>query len=258
MNDLLDKLDKYKYGLFVMVGLFMVVSMIRIQTGFVRRPDLSDILNTKPNDLIELKLEPVEIVEQRMMATGEVKNSVNDENSSGSASNSSSNNSPSQGASSHKSLQAAEQSVYDLEKSLYAESGGAEARAAIQRDMDQRKKEQEEQNKKKAEAAAASGGQKTAGNSSKGNVLVSYNLTNRNGVSVPAPGYMCPQGTSGKVIINVRVDNTGKVIDAKVNPSSAQDECMTSYALKFALKSKFNYDSNAGSQDGTITYTFVN
>lgn len=257
MNDLLSRLDKYKYGLFVMVAFFIIFSSIRIQYGFVERPDISHLLNKKQDDVIELKLEPVEIVEQRMNATGEVKNVARDENSDGSGGSSGNNNYESY--SSARSLNDVEQSVYDLEKSYFEETGGEQKRADIQKEMEQRKKEQEEQNKNKASNTNSNGNSKNSvGSSAKGNVLVSYSLKNRNGQYVPAPGYMCPQGTSGKIVINIKVDASGKVIEARVNPSSASNECMTSYALEFARKSKFNYTSDSGLQEGTITYTFVN
>lgn len=259
MNDLISKIDKYKYGLFVMIALFIIFSSIRVQYGFVERPDISHLLNKKADDVIELKLEPVELVEQRMNATGEVKNVARDENSDGSSAGSSGSSNNYESYYSSKSLSDVEQSVYDLEKSFFNESGGAEQRAEIQKEMEKRKKEQEELNKNKNNNQNPNNNSKnTAGNAESGRVLVSYSLKDRNGQYVPAPGYMCPQGTSGKVIINIKVDASGKVIESKVNSASSSDGCMTSYALEFANKSKFSYTSTSGVQEGTITYTFVN
>lgn len=254
MNNLLARLDKYKYGLFFIVALFVVFSSIRMQYGFIDRPDLSYLLN-KPPDVIELKLEPMEMVEQRMNATGEVKNAVRDENSNGSGGSSGSSN---ESYSSAKSLQAAEQNIYDLEQSFYSETGGAEKRAAIQQEMDKRKKEQEEDSKVRAKNSQQAGNNKnTEGTNTSGQVLTSWNLKNRSSVSIPAPGYMCPQGTSGTVVVGIKVDGSGKVVDAKVNSTSSNDDCMTSKALEFARKAKFNYTANQGLQEGTITYTYV-
>ena len=244
--------------MFFMVAFFVVFSSIRVQYGYIESPDYH-IMKNKPEEYIELKIEPIEMVEQRMNATGEVKNAANDENSNGAASSNQNQSSGNNQESYHssRSLQDVEQSVRDLEKSFYNETGGAQRREEIQKEMDQRKKEQAEKDKNKANNNSGST-TKTAGNSTKGNVLVSYNLKDRSGQYVPAPGYMCPQGTTGKVIINIKVDGSGKVIDAKVNPSSASTECMNSYALDFARKSKFNFSSTVNSQEGTITYTFVN
>jgi TonB family protein len=259
MNDLLSRLDKYKYGMFFMVAFFIIFSSIRVKYGFVDRPDISHLLNQKPDDVIELKLEPLELVELRMNATGEVKNATHDENSDGSSSSSSSNSSDYKSYyGSAKSLNDVEQSVYDLEKSMFEEAGGAATRAEIQKGMEQRQKEQQDANKNKSNSTSSST-QKSAGDSNKGKVLVRYNVANRTGQNVPAPGYMCPQGTSGEIVINIKVDPSGKVIEAKVNPSSATNECMIHHALEFAKKSKFNYTSTSSSaQEGTITYTFVN
>lgn len=259
MNDLISKLDKYKYGLFAMVIIYVAFSSIRVQYGFVNRPDISYLLNKKPNDVIELKLEPLELVEQRMNATGEVKNAARNENSDGAADNSGGNNTNESYHGSSKSLNDVEQSVYDLEKTFFEESGGALQRHNIEKEREERKKKQDELTNNKNKNASSSSTQKSAGDSPKGEVLVSYSLKSRTGQYVPAPGYMCPQGTAGKVIINIKVDQSGKVIEARVNPASATDGCMTSYALDFAKKSKFNYSGTApGTQDGTITYTFVN
>lgn len=259
MNNLLERLDKYKYGMFAMVAFFIIFSSIRVKYGFVERPDISHLLNKKPDDVIELKLEPLELVELRMNATGEVKNAARNENSDGSSSSGSNNNSNYESYyGSAKSLNDVEQSVYDLEKSMFEETGGASARAEIQKGIEQRKKEQQEANKNKPTSPSSST-QKSSGDATKGKVLVSYNLSNRTGQSVPAPGYMCPQGTSGEIVINIKVDQSGKVIEAKVNPSSPANECMAHHALTFAKKSRFNYTSGtSGTQEGTITYTFVN
>jgi TonB family protein len=259
MNNMLSKLDKYKYGFFAMIAFYVIFSSIHIQYGFVERPDISHLLNRKPDDVIELKLEPMEMVEQRMNATGEVKNAARDENSNGKSSGSGDNSSYESQYKNAKSLSDVEQSVYDLERSMFEETGGVQRRAEIQGEMDKRKKQQEELNKTKNTSKSAGGTQNSVGDSPKGEVLVSYSLKSRSGSYVPAPGYMCPQGTTGKIIINVKVDQSGKVIEARVNSSSTTNDCMTSYALDFAKKSRFNYSSTApGSQDGTITYTFVN
>lgn len=258
MNNLLSKLDKYKYGLFAMIAFYIIFSSIRVQYGFVERPDISHLLNRKADDVIELKLEPLELVEQRMNATGEVKNASRDENSDGKAGGAVGSSDHESYYGSAKSLKDVEQSVYDLEKSMFEEAGGASQRAEIQKEMEQRKKNQEDNNKIKNNNPGSSS-QKSSGDSPKGEVLVSYSLKNRSGQYVPAPGYMCPQGTTGKIIVNVKVDQSGKVIEAKASSASASNSCMHSYALEFALKSKFNYSSNApGVQEGTITYTFVN
>lgn len=259
MNDFLSKLDKYKYGLSVMLVLYIFSTSIRIQYGFVDRPDLSNLLNPTPTEYIELKIEPLEMVEQRMNATGETKNVVRDENSNGSSQSDNSDYKRESYFGNAKSLEDVDKSVYDLEKSFYSETGGSQARSQIQSEMDKRKKEQEDKDKSKENAAKSNtSSQNSVGTAQKGSVLVSYSLKDRKGQYVPAPGYMCPQGTTGKVVVNIKVDQAGNVIEARINSASASDECMTSYALSFAKKSRFSYTSTASTQEGTITYTYVN
>lgn len=259
MNNLLSRLDKYKYGLFVMVIFYVIFSSIHIQYGFVEKPDISYLLNRKPDDVIELKLEPIEMVEQRINATGEIQNATRNENSSGNSSDGG-NGSPYESQYTNaKSLKDVEQSVYDLERNLFEEAGGAQQRAEIQKEIERRKKEQEDNSKNKTLNSKSTGTSGGTGDSAKGEVLVSYSLKGRSGSYTPAPGYMCPQGTTGKVVINIKVDASGKVVDARVGSSTSSNDCMINYALDFAKKSRFNYSSTAPtSQEGTITYTYVN
>lgn len=261
MNNMLAGLDKYKYGIIAMLLFYIGATTIRIQYGFVERPDLSDLLQQNPQEIIELQLETPEVVEQMMNATGEVKNAINDENSNGQSSDGGDESYQQESYYGNaKSLKDVENSVYELEKSFYNETSGAQSRAQIQSDMDKRKKEQEELNKTKNTNNKTGGASSNSvGDSQKGMVLVSYNLKDRKGQYVPAPGYMCPQGTTGKVVVTVKVNQAGNVIEAKVNGATSSDDCMASYALNFAKKSRFNYSSTAAdTQEGTITYTYVN
>lgn len=100
---------------------------------------------------------------------------------------------------------------------------------------------------------------KTGGsNAFAGEVMVSYNLTNRKAHSLPKPGYKC--NSSGTVVIDVKVDKSGDVKSAVFNSGASRgaDECMVNQAMTYAKKSRFNFSSSSGSsQSGTITYKFV-
>jgi len=251
-------IDKYKYGLFVMTIFFVLSLVIRVQYGFVERPDINKLLHRNTDDMIELKLETIEEVEQRMnFEQGDIRNLTRNENSDDSDGNGSQYNYLQQSLYSSKSLKDVERGVYDLEQSLFEQAGGTQTRASIKQETEQRKQQIKQQTNDFSDASTPSATTKSVGRSTKGNVLVSYNLENRTGQYVPAPGYMCPQGTSGKVIVKIKVDSHGKVIDAKTNASSPTNDCMIDYALEFARKSKFNYISDTKTQEGTITYTFV-
>ncbi|NKI26164.1 energy transducer TonB [Arenibacter sp. 6A1] len=87
------------------------------------------------------------------------------------------------------------------------------------------------------------------------NTSVSYSLVDRTHLSLPIPIYTCIEG--GKVVINIIVDPTGKVLEAEVNKKSSNtlNGCLVDNAIAYALKSKFTNGAKA-SQKGTITYLF--
>ncbi|MDL5510976.1 hypothetical protein QSE00_04065 [Arenibacter sp. M-2] len=92
-------------------------------------------------------------------------------------------------------------------------------------------------------------------NLAKRKTSISYSLVDRRHSSLPIPIYTCIEG--GKVVINIKVDPLGKVIEADVNKksSSTLNGCLVENAIEYALKSKFNTGVKA-EQMGTITYLF--
>lgn len=92
-------------------------------------------------------------------------------------------------------------------------------------------------------------------NFAKRNTSVSYSLVDRTHLNLPIPIYTCIEG--GKVVINITVDPTGKVLEAEVNKKSSNtlNGCLVDNAIAYALKSKFNNGGKA-SQKGSITYLF--
>jgi hypothetical protein len=93
-------------------------------------------------------------------------------------------------------------------------------------------------------------------NSSKKNSTVSYSLVNRSALDLPNPVYTC--ANSGKIVINIVVSETGKILNAKHNKSSSStsNECLIDMALDYALKAKFTAFAGKTSQVGSITYNF--
>jgi TonB family protein len=86
------------------------------------------------------------------------------------------------------------------------------------------------------------------------NSTVSYSLVNRTANYLPIPVYLCDGG--GKIVINIEVNNSGKITNAKVNSSlSSSNGCLQEQALKYAKKASFN-SASAAKQLGTITYLF--
>lgn len=84
-----------------------------------------------------------------------------------------------------------------------------------------------------------------------------YFLENRYHVSLPKPIYLAQGG--GKVIVDISVDRTGKVVNASVrkNPNLS-DPNILEYAQIAAIRTIFNADGLAPEiQKGTIHYTFI-
>jgi len=93
------------------------------------------------------------------------------------------------------------------------------------------------------------------GMSDDGNVL--YDLQGRNLLTVPS--IQDNSQREGKVVVKIKVDNTGKVIgaDFQSKGSSTTDGVLKNLAIKAALGAKFNFDPNAAAvQTGTMTFTF--
>jgi hypothetical protein len=92
----------------------------------------------------------------------------------------------------------------------------------------------------------------------KGATTVSYFLEGRMHTYFPVPVYQC-QG-SGKVFMNIQVDQRGFVVSATIDKSKSQitDECLIEAAKRAALTAHFNEKSNAPEkQNGYITYLFI-
>lgn len=154
------------------------------------------------------------------------------------------------------------QSVYELEQQLMRETGGAEARASIQKQIDERKKKELAEAKSKDKNKPANvGGDKVFG----GNVMVEWVLTERsplqkNNWNVRNPGYTCGKGSAGLVTMIIKVSQSGDVISATYDPNQSRgaNACMIEQAQKYALMSRFDYSSGAPkTQEGRISYTFV-
>ncbi len=86
---------------------------------------------------------------------------------------------------------------------------------------------------------------------------ISFSLEGRNPLTL-----IKPRGdfqTSGKVVVEITVDQNGNVISAVpgVKGSTTLDEYLLHIAREAALASKFNPDPKSTIQKGTITYRFV-
>ena len=84
-----------------------------------------------------------------------------------------------------------------------------------------------------------------------------YNLIGRLPLSRPLPAYICQK--QGKVIVSIKVNRDGKVIDATagINGSTTKAKCLLKQAKKAALKTTWQPSQDAPEvQDGEIIYNF--
>ncbi len=92
-----------------------------------------------------------------------------------------------------------------------------------------------------------------------GDSNIRYFLKNRYDIYMANPLYTCPEYMSGLVVIDIVIDPSGKVIEAKFNKdkSTTDATCLIENALEAAKESFFNSDTSAPAvQRGYITYNF--
>lgn len=126
----------------------------------------------------------------------------------------------------------------------YANSGDyalntkeTESYKKLQEELQQRLK-----NKKQADEHAKNKGTLTY--SLKGRTLTHYKI----------PRYLCETG--GKIVVNIKVNESGDVYDAYVNGSSnSNNKCLVDHAIAYAKSVEFD-TSTRNDQLGTITFMF--
>ncbi len=132
--------------------------------------------------------------------------------------------------------------------------------AENQRRMDENRREYE-RGLAEAEAIRTRKGdngedEKTQDRKVEGNVTVSFSLNNplRHARQLIVPAYRCQGG--GEVVVTITVDNSGRVISAKIKRGG--DKCMQESALGAASASTFDSNNSAPAKHmGEITYIFI-
>jgi colicin import membrane protein len=87
---------------------------------------------------------------------------------------------------------------------------------------------------------------------------ISYNLAGRGSIALPSPKYDYQEG--GKVVVEVSVDRSGKVVQATpgVKGSTTLNDYLLKVAKEAALGARFEVKQDAPAiQKGTITYNFI-
>ncbi|WP_417876507.1 hypothetical protein [Winogradskyella sediminis] len=83
---------------------------------------------------------------------------------------------------------------------------------------------------------------------------LTYSLKGRTITYYKTPRYLCENG--GKIVVSIRVNNTGDVIDAYINgASNSNNQCLINHAISYAETVQFN-TSEKREQLGTITFLF--
>lgn len=139
------------------------------------------------------------------------------------------------------------------EAELRAEAEKAAAEAAAKKIAGAFGKGNDMANRGEAEAAPGIQGS-SEGNSETGN---SFNLGTRSLVGeLPVPDYKGYE--SGVVVINIGVDNNGKVFSAEVNMGLSRNvtPALRRAAIDAARKARFNTVTDVNNQFGTIKYIF--
>ncbi len=251
MNRILDAIDKYKFGILAALSsyvlIFMYLKMDSYERYYPFEPFHDGSYIELTNEEIQLTTDNIQTPEN--FSLEDIKNLTKDRNNSRETSY--------EDYMQNMSAADVEQSVYDLEKEMYEEAGGAEEREKIRQMMEARK-EADQQGKDQNAAENNS-----SENVYAGRTMVEWELSGRkphqnNDWYVRNPGYTCGYGASGVVVVDIRVNQNGNVVSASVNSGMSNgNSCMLEQALKYAKMSRFNYSGSApGSQSGRIFYTF--
>ncbi len=258
MNDFLNLIDRYKFGILAVlityIGIFMYLQISSFEKRYVIEGWFHDKPSLEKEKVIEIKPENIEIPND---LSSSVKNITRDQNDKRERSE----KTWSEVKPSTNSIKDIEKSVKELEKQFFKESGGEEKRKKIIEDKNNKLAQKNETKSNIKNTSLKSGGDKVFA----GNVMVDWVLTNRNEHQndpyfIRNPGYTCGDHTTGLVTIKIKVDQSGRVIDAKyiAGSSNSASPCMIEQARKYALMSRFNYSNTApAQQEGTIRYTFV-
>ena len=81
-------------------------------------------------------------------------------------------------------------------------------------------------------------------------------MKDRKDILLPNPVYTCYG--SGKVVINIEVNELGKVIKTTYNKnaSTTGNQCLIDSASEYAAKARFNTEAAKIRQLGSITFNF--
>lgn len=261
MNKILDFIEDHKYGIIVTllihVAVFIYFQVETYEEKVVYEPWGFKAKNIESPDDIEITPDQIETPEEQQLMDDykpeEIASFVKDANDSRET------------GSDEDFYTSYEGDAYDNVKDFESEviqklqegREGQEAASENETELDEglENKEDKESSKESQEASSKA---------YEGKTMVRYDLTdrhpyNKNDWHIRNPGYTCGN-VNGIVVVDIKVAESGDVTNAKYNASKSSnaDACMIRQAEKYALLSRFNYDSNATrNQEGWIEYKFV-
>ena len=153
-----------------------------------------------------------------------------------------------------------EEVAKDIEQQFIDETGGEERREELLKEHQAKLEEQRKENENKNTPQTS-----VSENQFSGEVMVEWELSGRTAYKndnwhVRNPGYTCGYNSKGTILVRIKVNRNGSVVDAQIDNSSSTNvsACMKSKALEYAKKSRFNFKSSGSSlQTGYISYKFI-
>ena len=146
-----------------------------------------------------------------------------------------------------KALEESKTNEVNEETNLNKSYGSSNAYALNSEETQSYKKLQNELNKRLKN-------KKIADEHAKTKSTLTYSLKGRTLGFYEIPRYLCERG--GKIVVSIRVNESGNVFDAYINGSSnSNNQCLIDSAIKYAKSVQFD-SSQRKDQLGTITFLF--
>lgn len=260
MNRFFYLVDKFKYGI---VAVLVAVTSMFMYLQLSTYPEYAEIKNfhedvnfIEEKDEIELKAENLEISPDYQ--AGKVTNTVRDMKDTREKSE--------KDFTASKEMADGEKSARETEQRYKDEARSSSFNKEVADLIEERKKANDKSKDTKTTTNKTNNQSNSGGKTAPPtNVMVSYTfptdrLAHQNNTwFVRNPGYTCGSNSSGRVVVDIKVGQDGRVVSAAFNPgeSSSVNPCMQEQALKYAKISRFAAVTAAGLQSGKIFYTFV-
>ncbi|MDX2361676.1 MAG: hypothetical protein QNK23_12785 [Crocinitomicaceae bacterium] len=250
MNSVFDSIEKYKYGIMavtaVYVSIFMYLTMSSYEQPVYFEPFEEGAYVEIPENEIELTADNIQVPAE---FGGDVTNVSRDAGDPRERSYDNFSTSLTQAQ--------VEEQYRQLEEEMYDEAGGDKTRDEIRQEMENRRNHDLELAAQNENATQNNNpGQE---NVAAGAVMVEGKADGRNALHLPSPGYMTGFGSSGVVMVIVKLNVNGNVVTATYDASRshAANQQMINFALEYAKKSRFSHSSDPSKVSGWISYRFV-